>query len=879
MKYGKAPHYDSNPAGDSISIGDERYGKGISTENGTILLYKMAGNSFRFRAMVGVDDAYDGAETGRFRVLEEDAFGGKVLFDSGKMTKGSKPKQIDIDVRGMDCIYLKFEGKEGAFGSWGNARLVGSWDSHPVVYEDAYVDSIIRQTELIPIKVTGPKDNRINIVIINRWEQRDENPYNSPEMRDEFVKDVENSLLASFTPGDSRAQTAYANYNQFYNLYALWWPSIPMWRDGVETDLIDAIRDRMFLPWKDEHHGWVTFLIMPNRDGGGGGAARNMQTRTGNALIVGNAIGKMLHEISHTCTSIGDEYAGMRYDTLANPAYTVTKNVDPETIKWRAWINEGTPVPTPYERKYIDQVGAFEGAQYHLLNYYRPSAQGCIMGAGVFDNTEEMCVVCEQRLSMRAYALVNPIENPIPEKNELRIDSTTTVLFKVSRVKPFPDTQEIKWILNGKTIAEGVDSLYLELEPDQGYELVYALRDTTSMIREDPPYSEYPYREKRWRINPQHPLPDDPYVFVWSNQGSPFGKGKRYEAEAAEFDGSEMNVIDFGGASEQQYLQVVTGKKGVSWEVEVDHPGLYAVKWSYATRTPKIESANIIVNGAKHGKPIEFLRTVPLFDGWNGREVNVELKKGKNTIELQSDELFSVNIDYLWVPEKPKTQDPRPKTQIRLKTEDLRLKTLNLVPYTLKPKVKSSKLLMWLDACDIAATEKIPYTGWIEKVSGKKGPDVLFKPGVLNGRGVAGYDIVWLSRIEEPVVGAQTIVLVYRESDMSFEGSSPFRELDSVIGRAKHGQTQLFSDAAIQNDKVGRVFLNGKEVDWRKTPISNNYCLLTIELKEAFDKELKYTQGYWEGDLAEMMIFDGTLSVKERQKLEKALMEKWGLRR
>ncbi len=202
MKYGQAPYYDQNPYGDSIVIDNQSYGKGIATQNGTILLYKMAGNSNRFRAMVGVDASYTGEGTGRFRVLEEDAFGGKVLFDSGLMTKDSSAQQIDIDVRGMDCIFLKFDGKEGAVGAWGNARLVGLWDEHRVTYEEAYVDSIIQESELIPIKLTGPKDNRINIVIINRWEKRDENPYNSPEMliydgklSDKERIKIENSLI------------------------------------------------------------------------------------------------------------------------------------------------------------------------------------------------------------------------------------------------------------------------------------------------------------------------------------------------------------------------------------------------------------------------------------------------------------------------------------------------------------------------------------------------------------------------------------------------------------------------------------------------------------------------------------------------------------
>jgi hypothetical protein len=876
MKYGQAPFYDSNPQGDSIRINGDSFGRGISTMNGTILLYKLDGKSNRFRAMVGLDDSYQGGGTGRFRVMEEDAFGGRLIFDSGNLTKDSMAQQIDVDVRNMKTVFLKFDAKDGAVGSWGHARLVGSWDEHAVKYDAAYVDSIISETELIPIKISGPKDNRINIVIINRWEKRDERPYNSPEMREEFVRDVEESLLAAFTPGDPRAQTAYANYNQFYNLYALWWPGTPMWRDGVETDLIDAIRDRMFLPWKDEHHGWVTFLIMPNRDGGGGGAARNMQTRTGNAVIVGNAIGKMLHEISHTATSIGDEYAGFATDTLANPTYTVTKNVDPETIKWRAWIDDETPVPTPYSREYIDKIGAFEGAQYHLLNYYRPSAQGCIMGAGVFDNTEEMCSICEQRLSMRAYELVNPIENPAPAKQEFSISKDTTIQFAVKRVKPDPDTQEVRWILNGKEIMNFGDNIQLKLMPDKGYELVYSLRDTTSFIREDPPYGQFPYREHRWRINPDKPLDGDFYTFIWEKTDHNFLAGHRYEAEDAKYLNDESLIIDFGGASGLEYLQVNKPSKGVEWTVQAAETGTYELIWSYASRVPESVSYDLYVNGELYMEDLDFPRTVPLYTGWTGRLLNLHLNKGDNNILLKSDEKTAVNIDYLWVPEKPNLSGEGSGKSAIAKVPGPNLsksKVKNLKP----DRLKSADLLMWLDASDIDLPVITPYKDWTEKVSGTKGPDVKFKPGEINGLGVAGFDIVWLSSLETPVQEFQTIIMVYRESDMSFAGTSPFRDLDKYIGRGEYGKDQLFEDSVSELTRNGRVFINGEQVDPMKTPVPDGFFILTVELANKVEQQVKYTQGYWEGDLAEMMIFKGKLSDKERKKLEKGLSEKWGI--
>jgi hypothetical protein len=73
------------------------------------------------------------------------------------------------------------------------------------------IDSLVEKVELIPIMINGDKDNRINIVLMNRWNANEQEPYNSEEMRAEFLKDINESIIAALTPGDPRAQTAYAN--------------------------------------------------------------------------------------------------------------------------------------------------------------------------------------------------------------------------------------------------------------------------------------------------------------------------------------------------------------------------------------------------------------------------------------------------------------------------------------------------------------------------------------------------------------------------------------------------------------------------------------------------------------------------------------------
>ena len=59
------------------------------------------------------------------------------------------------------------------------------------------MDAIWSKLEFVPLMVNGDKDNRINIVIINRWTAREPKPYNNPGMRAEFFEDARSVVRAS----------------------------------------------------------------------------------------------------------------------------------------------------------------------------------------------------------------------------------------------------------------------------------------------------------------------------------------------------------------------------------------------------------------------------------------------------------------------------------------------------------------------------------------------------------------------------------------------------------------------------------------------------------------------------------------------------------
>jgi hypothetical protein len=79
-----------------------------------------------------LDSSYQGDEAVNFMVRNEDPIGPySLLYDSGKMTKETPAKVIDIDVRGIDCLILAIEGERGfkgqpALGNWADARVVAT---------------------------------------------------------------------------------------------------------------------------------------------------------------------------------------------------------------------------------------------------------------------------------------------------------------------------------------------------------------------------------------------------------------------------------------------------------------------------------------------------------------------------------------------------------------------------------------------------------------------------------------------------------------------------------------------------------------------------------------------------------------------------------
>lgn len=100
------------------------YHRGLGFKGRSQAMFKLNGGAHRFRAVIGLDDASQGDDSCRFKLRNLDPIGPtSLLFDSGKMTRDTAPKTVDLDVTGIDCLILECESKN-ALGNWADAHVV-----------------------------------------------------------------------------------------------------------------------------------------------------------------------------------------------------------------------------------------------------------------------------------------------------------------------------------------------------------------------------------------------------------------------------------------------------------------------------------------------------------------------------------------------------------------------------------------------------------------------------------------------------------------------------------------------------------------------------------------------------------------------------------
>lgn len=186
-----------------------------------------------------------------------------------------------------------------------------------------------------------------------------------------------------------------------------------------------------------------------------------------------------VHEMGHSFGGLADEYwAGSQY---AEELPNLTQDNNPNTIKWKNWLNTGTG------------IGIF---QFSGRPWYKPANGACIME----EYNKPFCAVCSETIIEKIHQLVNPIKNytPISSTNTI----TNPVYFSLDLNKPIPNTIKTEWLLNDVNIGKNVDSVLIDpsLLIFGRNSISVSVIDTTTLSRNDKHLTSHLY-VTNWAIS------------------------------------------------------------------------------------------------------------------------------------------------------------------------------------------------------------------------------------------------------------------------------------------------------------------------------------------------------------------------------------------
>lgn len=298
-----------------------------------------------------------------------------------------------------------------------------------------------------PVLESGPPAVKVDLLILG-------DGYSATEM-EKFRADAQRLTEAIF------AVEPFKRHRGDFNVRAIGVPSpasgvtdprTGTWRKtplGLTYNAFDS--ERYILTFGDEAMREIAaqapydtlILLANNRKYGGGGIFNLWNTAAADSAESAYLV---IHEFGHSFAGLGDEYytSQVAYQDF-NPPGTepwepnVTALLDPENLKWKDLVSEGTPLPTPWNQetydktilayearrrelrarnapeeemealfneirektgpmlrkeKHFGNVGAFEGASYEAKGLYRPEID-CVMFTR---NPVPFCAVCTRAI-------------------------------------------------------------------------------------------------------------------------------------------------------------------------------------------------------------------------------------------------------------------------------------------------------------------------------------------------------------------------------------------------------------------------------------------------------------------------------------------------
>jgi hypothetical protein len=309
--------------------------------------------------------------------------------------------------------------------------------------------------------------------------------------RAKYENDVETMVCTLFTV------SPFKEYKELFTVFRVWTPSKVSGLSITGTDstffggyfsgnpyiseqgdgkLQTMMRDTALFGMTGGLRGMIIGLDVPvvlfnyNKIAGrtDGGTVINCSPFTAHAL---------LHEMGHLMGHLEDEYDAEKTMTVYE-SKNATQKTDRDSIRWKQWINNDTPIPTPETKEYSQVIGLFEGAAYHKTGWYRPKLR-CKMNSNVYDPFCEVCreaIACEI-ISRRGFDSLYPASGSV-------VSGGIVSVTLASDSTPFYNC----WYFNGVKIDNNSSFLDLKSLKEDGT-IEFIVKDTMGFIRDSSLFS------------------------------------------------------------------------------------------------------------------------------------------------------------------------------------------------------------------------------------------------------------------------------------------------------------------------------------------------------------------------------------------------------
>ena len=218
---------------------------------------------------------------------------------------------------------------------------------------------------------------------------------------------------------------------------------------------------------------FVLMIVNDEQYGGSGGTIAVASVRKTDV---------MLHELGHSMAALADEYASSPPPKCRNDVepfqVNVTMETDPALIKWGAWIDVGTAIPTGSTENGVP--GLYLGAKYCTEGLYRPT-----FSSKMRNSRRPFEQINEEQFVRTFYGMVSPIDAVEPSSTALSVTAGEVTTFSVSAQQPSTYALDVSWTVDGVASGSGPSFVYTTGSVGE-HTVTVVVSDPTSRVRNDP---------------------------------------------------------------------------------------------------------------------------------------------------------------------------------------------------------------------------------------------------------------------------------------------------------------------------------------------------------------------------------------------------------